>query len=205
MRAVVSSLTFFGVFIVGVVVSAVFTLPDWLLNPEVSTWALYVLMVLVGISVGSDTETLRAIRHLSPRMLLLPVVTVIGTALGVSAAYFLLPDLTFSEAQAVGAGYGYYSLSSIIITEQHSPVIGAIALISNIARELIAIVFAPIFARLAGKLAPICAAGATSMDTTLPFIVSATSPEYSIIAIYHGVILTIFTPVAVGLALALGI
>lgn len=203
MKPILSSLSFLGIFLLGVLISANFDLPTWMLHPDLSHWALYALMFLVGITVGSDTKTLQTIRHLSPRMLMLPLATIIGTALGVTLIHLIVPAITLKDAQAVGAGYGYYSLSSLIITENYSATIGAIALLSNILRELIAIIFAPLFARLAGNVAPICAAGATSMDTTLPFIVAATKPHYAIISIYHGVILTILTPVAVSLALTL--
>ena len=48
--------------------------------------------------------------------------------------------------------------------------LGTIALISNIMREIMALLGAPLFVRFFGKLAPICAGGATTMDTTLPII-----------------------------------
>ena len=49
---------------------------------------------------------------------------------------------------AVGAGFGYYSLSSIFITEYKGPELGTIALLSNITREIITLLFAPVASTL---------------------------------------------------------
>ncbi len=51
---------------------------------------------------------------------------------------------------AVGAGFGYYSLSSIFITEYKGPELGTIALLSNITREIITLLFAPLLVRWFG-------------------------------------------------------
>lgn len=95
---------------------------------------------------------------------------------------------------AVGAGFGYYSLSSIFITEISGPTLGVIALLSNILRELVTLLASPLFAKYFGKLAPITSGGATSMDTTLPIIVQSSGKEYAIISVFSGIVLTILVP-----------
>lgn len=115
----------------------------------------------------------------------------------------LFPSYLLKELLAVASGFGYYSLSCVIITEKYNATLGAVALLSSISRELMALLLARPFAKIGGNLAPICAAGGTSMDTTLPFIVKATAPEYSVVCIYHGVVITLFVPFGVGLALAM--
>ncbi|MDY2975844.1 MAG: LysO family transporter, partial [Alloprevotella sp.] len=83
---------------------------------------------------------------------------------------------------------------SVLITHLKTPVCGAevaaalgvTALLCNVFRELIAIVAAPWLARRFGPLAPIAAAGSTSMDVSLPFIVRASGPSYVPVALLHG-------------------
>ena len=50
-----------------------------------------------------------------------------------------------------------------------------------------------------GKLAPITAAGATSIDTTLPLISATLGEKYVIFAIFHGIIVDISVPVLIWL------
>lgn len=79
---------------------------------------------------------------------------------------------------AVGSGFAYYSLSSVLITEiksasvgvQVAAELGTLALLANIIREMISLLGAPFFTRVFGRLAPISAAGINSMDVMLPLV-----------------------------------
>lgn len=75
--------------------------------------------------------------------------------------------------------------------------LGTIALLANIMREIITLLCAPLLARWFGPLAPISVGGATSMDTTLPIITRATGEEFSVIAIYHGMVVNFSVPILV--------
>ena len=70
----------------------------------------------------------------------------------------------------VGAGFAYYSLSSVFITQYKGAELGTVALMANIMRELITLLFAPLLVRWISPLAPISCGGASTMDTTLPII-----------------------------------
>ncbi|HIX53794.1 MAG TPA: lysine exporter LysO family protein [Candidatus Sphingobacterium stercoripullorum] len=61
-------------------------------------------------------------------------------------------------------------------------------------RELIALLAAPFLVRYFGKLAPISAAGATSMDTCLPIITKVSGNDFVLIAILHGIIVDLSVP-----------
>ena len=76
-----------------------------------------------------------------------------------------------------------------------------VALLSNVARELLTVVGAPIFVRLFGPFAPILAGGATTMDTTLPSIIYASGREYIPVAVFNSAALTLLVPVLVTLVL----
>jgi len=207
---VVESLSFFAIFLVGVLLGRYIPpLADFFSDGNIDTIIvalLYTLMICVGLSTGGNEGTFKALRGMGVRPLLLPVFTVVGTALGVLIAWPFFPDLTLSNVEVVGVGYAYYSLSSILIGSSEIPnceLIAAIALVSNIIRELSTIMLAPLYVRLGGVYAPICCAGATSGDTVLPFILQATSPQYAVVSVYHGIVLTFFVPFAVPLALLL--
>ena len=79
-------------------------------------------------------------------------------------------DMSFRDVMAVAAGFGYYSLSSMLINQLADVSLGSMALISNMVRELVTLLFAPLFARVFGGLGPLSAAGAAS-DTCLPAII----------------------------------
>lgn len=200
MRVTIYILLFF---IVGVVLSWQGWLPDFLLETDYSSYALYVLMFLVGIGIGSDIKAWKTIRQMKLKVLLIPLATIVGTFLGMIVISVLIPTLNFWDAQAIGAGYGYYSLSSIMISEMRTETLGAIALVANVMREIITLLLVPLFARFGGKFAPISSGGATSMDTTLPIIVQSIGKEYAIISVFHGTVLTILVPFIVPLFLSI--
>ncbi|WP_321425721.1 lysine exporter LysO family protein [uncultured Bacteroides sp.] len=180
------SLTIVGFFILGIIVSHYNLLPSSLIHANISFYALCGLMFFVGISVGSDSNTLRNFRQLNLRHALLPIMTILGTIAGCIIASFFLSNRSISDCCAVGSGLGYYSLSSIIITEYRGAELGTIALLCNIMREIAALLCAPILVKYFGKFAPISVGGATTMDTTLPIITQSCGKDFVIISIFHG-------------------
>lgn len=161
---------------------------------NVSFTALCMLMLCVGIGVGNDIGALKGLKSLNPRLLFLPLVTIAGTLLGCCLVAMVLPWRSMTDVLAVGSGFGYYSLSSIFITEYRGPELGTVALLANIAREIITLLGAPLLARFFGPLAPISSGGATSMDTTLPIITNVSGKEFVILSIYHGFVVDFSVP-----------
>jgi len=198
MRATIYILLFFTL---GLLLSWQGLLPGHLLKNDYSVYALYLLMFLVGISIGADSSAFKVIKQVKLKILLVPLATIAGTFLGMILIMPFLAEISFTDLQAIGAGYGYYSLSSIIIAEMRTETLAVIALIANVIREIITLILTPILAKKAGKLAPVNSAGATSMDTTLPVITRYVGKEYAIISVFHGTVLTILVPVIVSLFL----
>lgn len=197
------SLTILSIFTLGLIVGRYTPVNEWLSSVDYSSLSLYLLMFLVGISIGSDTRSLQALKSMNLKILLIPLATIIGTAIGVWFISIFVTRYSIKELMAVGAGYGYYSLSSIIIKNNHSDALGVVALLSNVIREIITLLLAPLMAIYFGKVAPICSGGATSMDTTLPIISRASGKEYAIPSLIHGIILTILVPFIVTLILSI--
>jgi len=198
-----SSLTILLFFALGVMVGIFNFAPSYIIQNDLSHWALYLLMLLVGIGIGADPSALKAVKALNFRIALVPLFTIVGTTLGVLLVYLILPMFNLTDMLAIGYGFGYYSLSSIFIADIRGEELGVVALLANIMREIITLLFAPIFATLFGKLSPIVSGGATSMDTTLPIITKSSGKDYSMVSLIHGVILTILVPFLVTLVLGL--
>ena len=104
-------------------------------------------MFCVGISIGSDTKTLKSFRSVNPRLMMLPIMTIVGSLAGTAAASALLPHRHLFDCLAIGSGFGYYSLSSIFITEYKGAELGTIALLANIMREILTLLCAPLLAK----------------------------------------------------------
>ena len=198
------SLIILAFFAAGVLLGYGGLLPQWLTGSDYSSYALYLLMFLVGVGIGGDEKALKALRGFSFHILLVPLTTIVGTLIGVAAVYLFLNQITLTDVLAVGSGFGYYSLSSIIITDLRSPELGVVALLANVMREIITLLMAPLFVKFFGKLAPISSGGATSMDTTLPIISASSGKEYAIVSLFHGIVLTILVPFLVTFLLSLG-
>lgn len=188
------SLIIVAFFIAGLLLARWGWIPSSLSEGDVSIWALYALMFLVGISIGNDTQALKAIRGQHWKILWVPVATWAGTLAGTALASLLLPSRNLADCLAVGSGFGYYSLSSIFITEYRGAELGTIALAANIIREIITLLGAPLLVCWFGKLAPICAGGATTMDTTLPVITRFSGKEFVVVSIFHGFIVDFSVP-----------
>ena len=114
---------------------------------NLSMYILYALMLQVGISIGSNKNLKFLIKSLRPNILLVPIATIVGTLLFSAFASLLLSQWSVFDCMAVGSGFAYYSLSSILITQfkeasvglQLATELGTIALLANIFREMMAL------------------------------------------------------------------
>lgn len=188
------SLIIVGFFLLGTLCGMFHLLPSDLSQSNISFYALCALMFSVGISIGNDPQTLRNFRSLNPRLVLLPVATILGTLSAAALVSLILPHRSASECMAIGSGMGYYSLSSIFITQYKGPELGTLALLSNILREIMTLLCVPLLVRWFGNLAPISAGGATTMDTTLPIITRTAGQQFVIVSIFHGFITDFSVP-----------
>lgn len=193
LKVMKGSLIVVGFFVIGLLGGIEKMVPLWLLAGDVSFVALCGLLLFVGLGIGQNPEMKKEVRSLSPRMALLPVVTIIGSWLG---ALLIWTELhrTLSDCMAINSGFAYYSLSSIFITEYRGAELGTIALLANIIREMLTLLGAPLMAHWFGPLAPISAGGATTMDTTLPILSQTVGQRYIALSIYHGFVVDFTVP-----------
>ncbi len=200
MRDSVIYLLFFAL---GVVLAAVGLIPDTLLSGEISKWILYLLLFFVGIQIGTSKNIFRVVRSFGFKIVLIPLATTLGTFLAVALVSFALPKRSVIDCLTVGSGFAYYSLSSILISEYKGAELGTVALLANIVREFLVLIFAPWMVKYFGRLAPISAGGATTMDTTLPIITKFSGTDYVVIALFHGMIIDFSVPLWVSFFLSI--
>ena len=180
------SLVIIGFFIAGVICGYTGLISADIAQSDISFYALCALLISVGFSVGNDPTTWQRFKALNPRLAWLPVMTILGTLAGSMVVSLLLPHRGITDCLASGSGFAYYSLSSILITQYKGAELGTVALLANIAREIITLIGAPLMVRWFGTLSPISAGGATTMDTTLPIITRTCGQQFVVLSLFHG-------------------
>ncbi len=173
-------------FAAGILCGVFDILPLEKVDGDLAMYALYALIFCVGFSVGNNPDMVRNFKKLNPSLILLPLATILGTLAASALLGLVLPGRTVPETMAVGSGFAYYSLSSVIITGYKGAELGTVALVSNIIREFVTLVAAPLLVRWFGALAPISAGGATTADVTLPAVIGSSGEKYMVLSVYHG-------------------
>ena len=162
-------------------------------------YVLYLLMFLVGITIGGDKQTLQLLRRINLKILFIPIAVITGSILGAIIISLFFHNIRLRDAIALGSGVGYYSLSSVYIARLRTNLLGTEALLINLFREILTLLFTPLFVKIFGKESPIASGGATSMDTTLPVIARFSGKSYTIPALVSGTTLTVLVPLVISL------
>lgn len=164
----------------------------WLPPEQSGTYALMLLILLVGIQLGSSRITLRQVL-INRRGVQISAVTILSSFAGGLLFSLFAPDVSISRALALSSGFGWYSLSGIVMTEAYGPLWGSIALLNDLIREFFALIFIPaIMRRHPGAAVGI--GGATSLDFTLPVIQSSGGMAVVPLAISFGFIINLVSP-----------
>ncbi|SCY98258.1 lysine exporter LysO family protein [Alkaliphilus peptidifermentans] len=164
-------------------------------------FGLCLLLFFVGIDIGKQKDILIKIKDMGFKILLVPIMIAFGSIMGAMIGGVLL-KMPINEAGAIGAGFGWYSLSAIELSK-HSAQLGTLAFATNVSREVIALITIPSIAKYFGKLECIAPAGATAMDTTLPIISKSTDGGIAVISFITGVVLSSLVPILVPLMMKL--
>lgn len=167
--------------------------PEFLVHNDLSLVALWIFMGITGVMLGRDKRLGDLFKTIKPSLLLLPAATTVGTFLG-SAICSLFIACNIYECLAIGAGFAYYSLSSIFISRELGVEAGAIALLANVSREILTIVLAGAITRFFGPQALISCGGAASMDTVLGVVMRHGGRQWVLPSIAHGIIMDFSVP-----------
>ncbi|KAB3537347.1 lysine exporter LysO family protein [Alkaliphilus pronyensis] len=189
--------------VVAGILTGFFIYPDYLVQyiGLLIDLGLCLLLFFVGIDIGRQKDILLKVKVMGFKILLVPIMIGLGSIVGAIFGGIVI-ELPINEAAAVGAGFGWYSLSAIELSK-HSAELGTLAFTTNVTREVIALITIPIIAKYIGKLESIAPAGATAMDTTLPIISRSTDGSVAIISFITGVVLSSLVPVLVPLMMKL--
>ena len=165
----------------------------WLPSENLGTYCLMLLVLLVGIQLRSSGITLRQVLINKRGVQTSVLITLSGLCGGLLFAA-LLPDVSWSKGLALASGFGWYSLSGIVMTEAYGPVWGSVALLNDLAREFFALPFITMLMRRHPSAA-VGVGGATSLDFTLPVIQSSGGLAVVPLAISFGFIINVLAPV----------
>lgn len=182
-----------GFFLIGIGLGRLDAFPAFLAAQDAALWTLWVFMFMVGLSIGGDQKFAEILSGLRISTFALPFAATAGTFAG-AAACSLFVAWSAADCLAVGAGFGYYSLSSVFIGQYKGAELGTVALACNIFRELFTLLLAPLIARFLGPAALVVSGGSTTIDTTLPVITRYAGREWILPAIAQGMLLDLSVP-----------
>lgn len=157
---------------------------------------LYLLMFLVGISVGMHKGLIKSIKEHHIKILIIPVGIVIGSITG-GLVCGLLTNIPANESTSIASGLGWYSLAGVTITNLAGAHVGSIAFLSNLMREIFSFFSIPWISRHLNYYSCIAPAGATSEDTTLPMMIRYTNEQTVVISVLNGIICSALVPVLI--------
>ncbi len=165
-------------------------------------FGLCLLLLLVGIDIGRQKNVLQDIKHMGFSIILVPILIALGSIVGATVGGLVI-GMPMNESSAIGGGLGWYSISAVLLSD-YSTEISAIAFLSNVMREIIAILAIPFIAKYIGYMESAAPSGATAMDTTLPIITKYTDSKTAVLAFITGVVLSLLVPILVPLLIGLG-
>jgi len=213
-------LVIFAVIIGGIITGRLLSSWRLVFVSRMITVIIWLLLFLLGLEVGSDPAVVGGMATLGRTAFVIFACSVAGSICmswllwrcvrrgtasrppaegmpeqaGAALSTLLLPPLTAGDTMAVGAGFGYYSLSSIFIADFRGAELGTVALLCNVMRELFTLLAAPLVARWFGPLAAVSIGGATTFDTTLPIITQSAGKPYAVVSVFHGCVLDFSVP-----------
>lgn len=170
------------------------------IKPHISTWnLLLVFMFLIGLDLAYSPLDRS---WLNWKIFLVPLGCIVGSLIGAFIAAYFLPNINLKDLIMLSQGYGFYSMTGIVVTELKNAHLGSIALMNDLFREIFAIVFMYIIGWRYPRSA-ISSAGATAMDVTLPMVKQACGNDFIPHAMVSGFILSVLAPIFVSILAAI--
>ncbi len=178
-----------------------FLLPKLAFVEDVATGSLMLLLFLIGLQLRNAGLSLRKLLMNRQGLGIALALTLSSLVAGV----LLIPVLAlpWHDVLALASGFGWYSLSGIVIGDALGPAWGGVAFLNDVLREIIALALIPVLISARPAMA-IGYGGATAMDFTLPVIRSSGGLGCVPVAIASGFLLSFLSPVLMGVFLSLG-
>lgn len=156
-----------------------------------STYVLVVMIFCIGIQLRNSGIPVREV-FLNRRGIVTSLLFIASGLLGGVIASVVL-DITLIQALTFGSGFGWYSLSSVLVNDAWGAMYGSIAFFNDLSREILCLFTIPFFMRLFPSTA-IGLAGATALDCTLPIIQKSGGIQVVPLAISFGFIINLAVP-----------
>ncbi len=165
------------------------------------TGLLYVSLFLIGCQLRQGNYRLRNL-FFNKQGLIIAFVTVTSTLLAGWTSTLIL-HITWQQGLAVVSGFGWYSLSGILITGLGNPVLGTTAFLLDLTREIVAIVLIPFLAKVNSHMS-VGYSGATAMDFALPMLSKFHGPQIIPVCIASGFIVSVLVPILIPIFMEAG-
>lgn len=165
------------------------------------TITLCMLLVLVGIDIGTEGTIVTNFKSAGWRVVVFPFVSIGAMIFGSIIASMFLP-FSVQDGVCIGSGLGWYSLASAMLIE-YSAEVSAISFMHNVIREIIGILLIPTCAKRLGYIECYCLPGASSMDVCLPIVEKATDSSIAVYSFVNGVVLSAAVPVLVSIFMSI--
>lgn len=157
-----------------------------------STYVLVVMIFCVGVQLRNSGIPIRDV-FLNKRGIIVSLIFMASGLFGGVVCSYLL-DLPMIRSLALASGFGWYSLSSVLLNDAWGAVYGSIAFFNDLSREIFCLFSIPFFMRMFPSTA-VSLGGATSLDCTLPIIQKSGGIQVVPLAISFGFIINLAVPV----------
>lgn len=157
-----------------------------------STTILVCLIFFVGIQLRNNGITLREV-FFNKRGIITGIIFTLTSLLGGVIAALCL-NLPITQGLAIASGFGWYSLSSVVLNDAWGPMFGSIAFFNDLSREIASLFLIPLLMRKYRSSA-VGISGATALDCSLPIIQKSGGVEVVPLAISFGFVTNILPPI----------
>lgn len=152
---------------------------------------LIALIFFVGIQLRNNGISLKEVLLNKQGLMMGAIFTLSSLIGGIISSFFLSMPIT--QGLAFSSGFGWYSLSSVVLTNAWGPMQGSIAFFNDLSREILSLFLIPLFMQHYRSTA-IGITGATALDCTLPIIQKSGGIEVTPIAISFGMVTNLLPP-----------
>lgn len=156
---------------------------------------LYAMLFFIGIKLSRSHFSFRRLL-LNKTGIKIVFYSLIGTYIAALFVGYCF-DMPIKDALAVTSGFGWYSLSAVLLTKMNEPLLASLAFFCDLFREIIALLLIPLFARLNKSDVVISIAGSTGMDVALPMIEKYCGVSSVPVALIVGGIMTLLVPLLI--------
>ncbi|NBI42381.1 LysO family transporter [[Haemophilus] felis] len=157
-----------------------------------STYILVCLIFLVGVQLRNNGISLRQVLF-NKRGMITGFIFAFTSLLGGVVAALVL-NLPITQGLAIASGFGWYSLSSVVINDAWGPMFGSIAFFNDLSREIFSLFCIP-FLMANYRSSAVGISGATALDCSLPIIQKSGGIEVVPLAISFGFVTNILPPI----------